>query len=175
MLNYKAKRTARLGYMEFGPGDAVQFILPTPATVRAAVAQAKKMGKYCAGVVFFRWSGSEESLVMQPGEVLLAAGSGGGTQRKLASVDSVDGGCAAVHCADVYLVSSDPFRSQPLRYKIRSSTELEYFLPEEGMPVRMSGPSQLELSLPPYCGRGRMLLGRAVTRERTEFTVEEQP
>ena len=43
------------------------------------------------------------------------------------------------------------------------------------MPVRMTGPSQLELSLPPYCGRGRMYLGRAVTAEsRAESTIEEE-
>jgi hypothetical protein len=37
----------------------------------------------------------------------------------------------------------------------------------------MSGASELDLSLPPYCARGRLYLGRAVTRNHSEFTVEE--
>ena len=66
------------------------------------------------------------------------------------------------------------FSPMPVRYVIRSSTELEYFLPQDNMPVKMSGPSELTLSLPPYCGRARMYLGRAVTAKRAEYTVEDK-
>jgi hypothetical protein len=41
------------------------------------------------------------------------------------------------------------------------------------VPVRMAGPTILEVSLPPYGGQGRMLLGRAVTKIRAEFHIEE--
>lgn len=108
---------------------------------------------------------------MQPSEVLIAGGFTAGAQRKPVGVHLVDGDCAAVHCVDVYLVNANPFALQPVRYTVLSSTELEYFLPEEGMPIRMSGPRRLELSLPPYCGRDRMYLGRAVTATRAEFTI----
>jgi len=45
---------------------------------------------------------------------------------------------------------------------------------EQGVPVRMTGPSELELNLPAYSGRSRMLLGRAVSAARAEFRVEEE-
>jgi hypothetical protein len=76
---------------------------------------------------------------------------------------------------DLYFYSADPFSARPLRYQIGSSTELEYFLPEKNVPVRMAGPSRIELSLPPYSARGRIYLGRAVSAHRAAFTVEEQP
>jgi hypothetical protein len=37
----------------------------------------------------------------------------------------------------------------------------------------MKGPSLLEVAMPPYCGRARLYLGRAVSLERSEFSVEE--
>ena len=174
LLNYRVTRKNQLGYNRFEPGDAVQFILSTPDGVRAAVDSARRMRGYCAGVVFFRWPGSDESLALQPDEVLSAAGLAPQAQKKPASIHLVDGHCAAVNCADMYLVDATRLSPKPIRYRIRSSTELEYFLPEEKVPIRMAGPSGLELSLPPYCGRSRLFLGRAVTTARTEFTVEEE-
>ena len=111
---------------------------------------------------------------MLPEEVLAAA-EGSPQASARSRLDLVDGGCAAVNCTDIFLVSANPLRPAPVHYRIHSSTELEYFLPERGTPVRMAGPSDLELSLPPYGGRRRMYLGRAVTSKYTEFTIEEQP
>jgi hypothetical protein len=48
-------------------------------------------------------------------------------------------------------------------------------LPQERVPVRMVGPSDLEMTLPAYSGLSRMLLGRAVTVTRAEFRVEQEP
>jgi hypothetical protein len=62
-----------------------------------------------------------------------------------------------------------------VRYLIRSSVALEYFIPEEKMPVRMREAAELELSLPPYCGESRMYLGRAVTSRPSSFAIEEKP
>jgi hypothetical protein len=174
VLNYRLTRKHQIGYNRFEPGDAVQFILSTPDGVRAAVDSARRMRGYCAGVVFFRWPGWDESLALQPDEVLSAAGLAPQAQKKPASIHLVDGHCAAVNCADVYLVDATRLSPKPIRYRIRSSTELEYFLPEEKVPIKMASPSGLELSLPPYCGRSRLFLGRAVTTARTEFTVEEE-
>ena len=87
----------------------------------------------------------------------------------------MDGDCVAVKCVDAYLLNAPPLAAESVRYRIRASKEMEYFLPEEKMPVKMVGPSELELSLPPYCGRGRMYLGRVVTAVSADFTVEEEP
>jgi hypothetical protein len=133
------------------------------------------MGGYSAGVIFFRWPVSNETLVMQPDEVLIAAGITTRTRQMPLGIHLVDGGCVAVKCIDIYLVNANPLLSKPVRYRIRSSQELEYFLPEEKIPVRMVNAAELELALPPYCGRGRMYLGRAVTATRAEFTVSETP
>jgi hypothetical protein len=174
VLSYRAARKTRVGYTDFDPGDAFQFILATPEAIRAAMASARQIGGYLAGAVFFRWPSSYEALVMQPDEVLIAAGVTAPGSQRHSRVQVVDGRCAAVECVDVYLESADPFSPKPLRYRIRTSTELEYFLPEKNLPVRMTGPSQLELSLPPYCGRGHLYIGRAVTALHADFTIEEE-
>jgi hypothetical protein len=174
VLTYRATRTARIDDNQFAAGDAVQFVLATPETVRDAVENARQMRGYSAGVVFFRWPGEGETLVLQPTEVLTAAGLRSDLQLTPTRISLVDGACVAVRCVDVYLISSNPLSPKPARYRIRSSTELEYFLPEDGVPVRMTGPDLLELSLPPYCGRGHTYLGRAVTATRAEFSIEEE-
>ncbi len=173
VLSYLAVRQTKISYNELQPGDAIQFILSTPDSVRAAVEGARRIRGHCAGVVFFRWPAPRETLAMKPAEILMAAGLSPPAPEKHADVHVVDGGCVAVKCMDLYLINASLFSPKPIRYLIRSSTELEYFLPEERMPVTMSGPSELTLSLPPYCGRARMYLGRAVTATRAEYTVED--
>jgi hypothetical protein len=174
LLNYETSQKTKIGYNRFDPGDTVQFILPTPDAVRTATDSARRMGGNCAGVVFFRWPTSYEALALQPDVVLNAAGLPRSPQ-KPASIRLVDGDCAAVKCADVYLLNTPPLSPQSVRYRIRASQELEYFLPEEKTPVKMAGPSELEFSLPPYGGRGRMYLGRAVSTGPVEFSVEQEP
>ena len=171
-LKYRAIRKVVVGYNQFQPGDTVEFTTATADSVRSAVESARKMQGNCAGVVFFRWPAANEYLVMQPDEVLAAGGLG--PQHSIAAdVDVVDGQCAAVSCVDLYLVNGNPLASRAVLYRIRSSVELDYFLPQERVPVRLAGPSILEVSLPPYGGQGRMLLGRAVTKVRAEFHIEE--
>jgi hypothetical protein len=172
VLTYRATRATRLGYGRLEPGDAIQFILATPESVRSAVDSAREMRGSLAGVVFFRWPTSNETLAMQPEEVMAAARFSSGNRKTQNRVEVVDGHCAAVECVDLYLEGAEPFSPKMARYRIRSSIEFEYFLPERSMPIRMTGPSQLELSLPPYCGRGRLYLGRAVTKTPSRFTVE---
>jgi hypothetical protein len=174
VLTYRAARKVSIGYNNFESGDGIQFILPTPETVRAGVENAKRIRGYCAGVVFFRWPASNETLAMPPEEVLAAA-DGPLQPNKPSGLELADGSCAAVACTDIFLISPNPLRSTPVRYRIHSSTELEYFLPEQRMPIRMADPSNLELSLPPYGARRRMYLGRAVTAKNAEFTIQEEP
>jgi len=76
---------------------------------------------------------------------------------------------------DVYLESAGPLSPLVAHYRIHASTELEYFLPEKNVPARLAGTSDVEVSLPPYCGRGRLYIGRVVSLQHAEFTVEEMP
>jgi len=173
VLTFRAKHETRIDYNRFGPGDAIQFILATPESVRSAVDNVRRMHGNLIGVAFFRWPATEDTLAMQPEEVLAAAGNTP-QHPKPARVEVVNGHCAAVQCGDIYLMGADPFFPKETHYEIRSSANFEYFLPEHNMPVRILSPSQLDLSLPAYCGRGRLYLGRAITATRSEFTVERQ-
>lgn len=174
VLTYRATRDVEVGYHRFKVGDTVQFILATPEMIRAAVGSARQMGGHVAGVVFFRWAGEMESLAMQPEEVLSAAGLAAQGTGSKSRVEVVDGRCATVACVDVYVEGRNPFAPHAVRYRIRSSSELDYFLPEQDVPARLSGPAQVEVTLPPYCARGRLYIGRAVSSKPAEFTVEEE-
>jgi hypothetical protein len=175
VLNYRATRKLRVDYSRFNPGDTVQFIVSTPEAIRAAVRSAREIKGNNAGVVFFRWPAENESQAMQPDEVLDAAGVGTANASRQNRVYVVPGDCAAVECVDVYLKSAGPLSPRAARYRIHTSTELEYFLPEKNVPARLAGTSDVEVSLPPYCGRGRLYIGRAVSLQPAEFTVEEKP
>jgi Protein of unknown function (DUF3142) len=172
VLSYRATRNVQVGYERLKAGDVVQFIVSTPDAIRAAVRSARGIKGYMAGVVFFRWPSSREHWAMQPDEVLDAAGLGAPGRRQENRVEVVAGDCAAVSCVDVYLDRAGPLSPQPVRYRIHASTPLEYFLPERNMPVQLTGASHLEISLPAYCGRGHLYIGRAVSSQPAEFTVE---
>lgn len=174
VLNYGVTRKLTAAYNHLEPGDAIQFILPTPEAVRSATSDARRMGGHLAGIVYFRWPGANESLTMQPDEVLRAGGFLPAANVPQLKIATVDGHCAAVDCADLYLENADPFSPELTEYGVHSSIELEYFLPDKGMPVRMTGRDQLTVSIPPYCGRGHLYLGRAVTMKPSKFEVKEQ-
>jgi hypothetical protein len=173
VLSYRPAGKVRIGYNDFQPGDLVQFILPTPEAVRAAVQSARRMGGNCGGVLFFRWPLADENLVMDPDDAWSAAGFAP-PERKSAGVEAVNGHCAAVSCVDLYLLDTNAYAANPIHYRIRSSVELEYFLPADHTPVRMAGPADLEVALPAYGGRNRMLLGRVVSAHPATFRIEEE-
>jgi len=174
VLHYRAIEQVRVGYAHLEAGDEIAFIFASPDSIRTAVKEARTMGGYCGGVIFFRWPGSNETLTAQPDEVLDAIAGGAQPARKdeLRVEDRV---CAAVHCVDIYLVDRKPFDGKATHYRVESSTGLEYFVPEKQMPVRMTSEAALDLVLPPYCGRGVMLLGRAVSLDRSTFQLKELP
>lgn len=169
VLKYTATRNARIGYQRIRPGDTIEFTLPTRDGMKSAVRQARLMGDYCSGVLFFRWPSFNETVTALPADALAAAGVGAAV--KPPTIRAVDGGCAAVYCADLYLLNARPLSPTAVRYRIQTSIELEYFLPRELMPVRMSGPAEIEVKLPAYCGRSRLYLGRAVTAKKAEFRL----
>lgn len=166
VLSYHAARKVKVGYETLDPGDVIQFIISTPDAIQAAVRSARQMKGYLNGVVFFRWPSSREDWAMQPDEALEAAGLHAARERSRNRVHIVRGDCAAVHCVDLYLESAGPLSPRPVRYRIRASTELEYFLPEANVPVHLAGATDLEIALPAYCARGRLYVGRAVSLGR---------
>jgi hypothetical protein len=174
VLNYRAMRKLRIDYSDLNPGDTVQFIVSTPEAIREAVHSAREIKGNNAGVVFFRWPAESESQAMQPDEVLNAAEAGVSGASRHNRVHVVAGDCAAVECVDVYLESAGPLSPVVTRYRIHASTDLEYFLPEKSVPARFAGASDIEVSLPPFCARGRLYIGRAVSLQRAEFTVEQE-
>lgn len=167
VLDYVPRRPGRAG-----AAGGVEFIVATPESVRSAVESARKIGGRCLGVLFFRWPERAETLVMQPDEALAAAGVKPPAPEAAVDVEQVDGNCAAVRCADLYLVRAKPWAPAPSRYRIETSAPLEYFMPEYQRLVQMTGSSQLEATVPPYTGRRRVFLGRAVSLEPLRFTVE---
>lgn len=175
VLTYRATRKTSVGYASFAPGQAIQFILPTAETIRVAVQSARGIGGNCAGVLFFRWPTFNEVLAMDPSEVLTAAGAGPPARKRAPFIEATNGACATVACADLYFRNAPSLSPVRVRYRIHASAELEYFLPEQRIAVRMSSPSDLELSLPPYGGRSRLLLGRAVSKSLVTFTVQPEP
>jgi hypothetical protein len=175
VLTYRATRQETISYTEYHPGDAAQFVIPTPESIRAAVNQVKRMGVYCAGPLFFRWPARSEFTSMLPAEVIEAATTSGPTEPTPISIQAVDRQCVAVYCADLYLLGHPPLRGKPSRYRIRASGELEYFLPAEDMPARMIGPSEIRADFPPFSDRGRLRLGRAVLSNRATFQIEDLP
>lgn len=171
VLDYRAAQPTTIGYTTFAPGDTAQFTTATPESVRSAIDSVRAMKGYNAGVIFFRWPSTNEPLALQPDEVLAYAGAAGGAAPQT-RVRVVPGGCAAVECVDLYLETAASLSPDRTRYRIRSSIPLEYFLPEENVPLHPTGSTALEVTLPPYCAHGRLYLGRAVSLKPAEFSVE---
>lgn len=174
ILKYRAARRAVVAYNRFEAGSVIEFTLATSESVRRAVEQARRMRGQCAGVLFFRWPGHSETLALPPSVVLHAAGVLPAPPDGAALVSKA-GDCAAVSCTELTAEFHKPTVESVFRYRIRSSEPLEYFLPSKASPVRMTGPSELLITLPPYCGRGRLRLGRAVTAKPSKFELEEIP
>ena len=174
-LTYRAVKSIRISYGAVEQGDLIQFVLPTRDGVEASIAEVRRVGGHCAGVVCFRWPEFNEGLEMQPDEVLRAAGALPDSSGQATAVVTVPGHCVSVHCYDLYLFMSGTLSSAATEYRIRTSTSLEYIAPAGPVRLRMTGASELRLQLPPYTGRGRLYLGRAVSSEPARFEVEQMP
>lgn len=171
LVRYQAIRNTTINYNSFEAGSAVEFLFPTPESIAGASRQVRMMGGYCAGILFFRWPSYNEVLSAHPAMVLAAAG----IPNKPVPQPSLyvkAGDCATVFCVDLYLINSSPLSPVPLEYTIEGSADLDYFLPANQAPIRMTGPRRLTLRLPPYSGAPRLSLGRAVASEKLVLSIE---
>ena len=176
VVRYEVKRELKIaGYsLSLSPGDLIEMVLPSQESVHSAYTAAKAFGGLCAGVVFFRWPGAYEALVLLPDEIQdIISG------KKLASrstrLEVEQGQCAVVGCANLYMRLGDRFSSQPVTLWLHSSSELEYVLPAERLSTKIQRPRIMEIRIPPYTGVPRLYVGRVVTRERAQFTLESKP
>lgn len=174
VLRYRATRDTSIHSQAFEAGSILEFVLSTPEAIAAAVAQVRQMGDRCGGVLFFRWPEQNETMAPEPDDILTAAGAAA-IPAKQPSLKVEDQRCAAVHCATLTLFGLPSLPAKPVRYRITSSVDLEYFLPEKPAPVRMTGPRRVELTMPPYSGRMDVPLGRAVTARVATYTLEIVP
>ncbi len=165
VLTFRVVRPVSLNWDTVQPGTTFQFVVPNPEGIRKSIADAHRMGRYCGGVVFFRWPAPDEVLVMSPDEILSG-------HPATPTLDLIDGACAAVACVDLYLVNGGNLNRTPIRYRIMASDELGYFLPDPAAPVRLSGRKELDVSIPAWGGRGRIYLGRAVSPSKVTFSLE---
>jgi hypothetical protein len=145
------------------PGDRVEMILPTAASVHEAHGAARRFGGWCAGIVCFRWPWRGEDLVARPREVL------GWIERGVdapgaASLEARDGGCAPLHCLDLVLSPQARFAHETTRYEIVSTAPVAFVEPSApGLLVPGDG-SRLAAVVPPWSGADRIALGRVFTR-----------
>ncbi len=171
----RVERPVILNYWSLRPGDQIELIMPTRRSVLAAYGAAKQMGGHCEGVAFFRWPVSEETLVLNPAQVL-----GWVTSSDIVPgpprVDAVEGNCVAVCCWDLQLRIADRLPEHAVTYRIQSSRPLEYFLPDVRIKSRIavSSASSIRVELPALHGVGNLYLGRAVTMQPAQFTVTEE-
>jgi hypothetical protein len=173
-LTYRAVTRPSVNFGNLESGDAVQFTLPNPAMIQAAVANAKLLGGHLAGVIFFRWPTPDPNLAMHPTEVLRAAGAAPSDPPPINRIEARAGSCATVNCADLYWFGATTFDPQPIRARIQSSTPLEYFMPDRNVPARLTAPTELRLHLPPYFTTTPVYLGRAVSTRPATFTLHEE-
>lgn len=170
-----AVRPTWIGWLQVRAGASVEANLPTPASVGAAYAEARKMGGFCAGVVFFRWPLERESTVLAPDQVMKAIGASAGELPD--AIQASDGGCAAVHCADLHLLPGEQFPEEERAFAIHASSALEYFLPQPkaGRLASMTARDVITVRLPPYHGETRLYLGRAISKAAARFTLDRGP
>lgn len=174
-LRYRARKTTRVHWETVQAGDGYDVVMPTKESVVSAVAEARRMGDYCAGVVFFRWPVNSEALTLEPEEVLRWTGAAAAAPEVGPSVRVIDEQCAAVRCYTLMLGGSPAWSAKAVRYRVTPSSKLEYFLPEKETGARLTADGWMELVVPPMPGRRVIPIGRAVAGGAAEFRLEVMP
>jgi hypothetical protein len=172
---WRVDRATRLNYWPVKPGDEIEVIMPTRHSVLSTYDAAKQMGGFCAGVIFFRWPSAQETLVLNPAQVLSWI-----THTEIAptppAIEVNEGDCVAVHCWDLQLRIANRLPEHAVTFLVHASRPLEYFLPDQRITSRvlMTGPATIKVVLPASHGVGTLYLGRAVTLQLARFTVTEE-
>jgi hypothetical protein len=168
----KLRTTTTIEWTRFEAGKVVQIVLPTQESVAKAYAEARKMGGYCTGAVFFRWPTDSETTVLSPTEVLRAIGVLKGPAGD--ALEVIDGDCAAVRCSDLYLQPRERFPLTARTVVVRASGDLEYFLANPKAPrvVSMTARDTVTVTLPALHGESRLYLGRVMSKNPAEFAIE---
>jgi hypothetical protein len=152
-------------------GDRVEAVLPTRESVQSGNAAARLFGGLCAGVVFFRWPGADETLVMSPDEVaesLTGAAKGAAAPR----IQAFDGGCVGRHCVDLIAHLDDRFPPRPLELQLVSSSDVEYLVPSQrAVTVRQTGAREIVVGIPAFVGEREVRLGRVFSRLPSRYEM----
>ncbi len=152
-------------------GDVVEAILPTRESVRSSNEAARGFGGLCAGVVFFRWPGIDETLVMSPDEIadsLSGMARPDGTPRLQAS----DGSCVGRHCMDLTAHLDERFPSRPLDLEVVASSDVEYLVPaHSAVTLRQTGSRKIVVGIPAFVGEREVRLGRVFSRLPSQYAV----
>lgn len=172
VLEYEVIRSESvLGGRSFSAGEMIRFILPTPEAVRNATHETRQFGAHNRGVLFFRLPAPGEVLTLSPDDVLDAiAEEIPATHEPVLELE--DGGCAALHCADLTIGRLPRLSGKALVYRIVASGEFAYFLPETGVPIRVGSTGVLSFELPAFAGIDHVRLGRVVADRIPEFAIE---
>lgn len=145
-------------------GDGVEAIISTPASVRAAYAAARAFGGLCAGVVFFRWPDSNETLAMSPDEI--AETLAGATTEVPPELRASDGSCLERACTDLSVRLHDRFPTRAIELRLEASSDVQYLMPAYGaVTMKQVGARRIVVSIPPFVGEREILLGRAFSRQ----------
>jgi hypothetical protein len=155
-------------------GGTMKMIIPTHDSVSSAFKAAKTIGGFCSGVIFFRYQVPNEALALSPEEVFNMI-SDKEKMQDATTVETEDGFCAAVSCNDLFIQLKDRFPLKDVVLTLKSSRDLEYFVPTESVQSKMTGLRSIELRIPAFAGVPRIPAGRAVSHDPVQFTVEERP
>jgi hypothetical protein len=147
----------------------IRILQPTSQSIRNSFDTVRSMGKYCAGILFFRWPTSRDSIALFPSEIV-AMIKGEVAEAKNA-IKSVEGNCALVDCRDLYLVQGNRFPAKDAEWTIQSSTPLEYFVPGKMVKTTFSGGQEIKARIPAFNAAYEIFLGRAVAAKPTQYKI----
>jgi hypothetical protein len=148
-------------YLDHEKPNALKGIMiqPTAESILRGYQEARSMGPYCSGVLFFRWPSSEESLALKPDEVADSLA------RKAPddgySLNSIDADCALMECRDLNLVQNNRFPVRDRTIVIKSSIPLEYFLPGKTVKSKIISKNEMKFIIPAYNAAATIYLGSA--------------
>jgi hypothetical protein len=156
---------------ELQVGDVVQVTFPTEASVTAAYESARRLGGYCAGVLFFRWPGRAETLALPPDTVhRIVTGASSAIARADLAVRPA--ACVERTCADLYLTFEGPASSSDRTIRIRANRPVDAFLPDGRHRSSIIVESdEIHFRVPAYSGIGTFYVGRAISTTPVQFEM----